>query len=153
MESLEFKYGLDIHFCYNGNLGTLQQKTKDNKRLVYCLLYNKVITKEEYEQLVKEIVTYFQEQIQSVVKNPLYFIDKHLTAQLNHVIVKKMEVDKMTLKEFLSVLNIQVKYRVFDRFNKKRVELKPYREDKETYDRKIYMVFQGYDGTLEIHLY
>ena len=75
MESLEFKYGLDIRFCYNGNLGTLQQKTKDNKRLVYCLLYNKVVTKEEYEQLVKEIVTYFQEQIQSVVKNPLYFID------------------------------------------------------------------------------
>ena len=59
----------------------------------------------------------------------------------------------MTLKEFLSVLNIQVKYRVIDRFNKKIVELKPYREDKETYDRKIYMVFQEYDGTLEIHLY
>ena len=59
----------------------------------------------------------------------------------------------MTLKEFLSVLNIQVKYRVIDRFNKKRVELKPYREDKETYNRKIYMVFQEYDGTLEIHLY
>ena len=59
----------------------------------------------------------------------------------------------MTLKEFLSVLNIQVKYRVIDRFNKKRVELKPYREDKETYDRKIYMVVQGDDGTLEIHLY
>ena len=59
----------------------------------------------------------------------------------------------MTLKEFLSVLNIQVKYRVIDRFNKKRVKLKPYREDKETYDRKIYMVFQRYDGTLEIHLY
>ena len=75
MEGLEFKYGLDIHFCCNGNLGTLQQKTKDNKRLVYCLLYNKVITKEEYEQLVKEIVAYFQEQIQSVMKNPLYFID------------------------------------------------------------------------------
>ena len=75
MESLEFKYKLDIHFCYNGNLETLQQKTKDNKRLAYCLLYNKVITKEEYEQLIKEIVTYFQEQIQSVIKNPLYFID------------------------------------------------------------------------------
>ena len=59
----------------------------------------------------------------------------------------------MTLKEFLSVLNIQVKYRVIDRFNKKRVELKPYREDKEIYNRKIYMVFQGYDGTLEIYLY
>ena len=59
----------------------------------------------------------------------------------------------MTLKEFLSVLNIQVNYRVIDRFNKKRVELKPYREDKETYDRKIYMVFQGHDGILEIHLY
>ena len=59
----------------------------------------------------------------------------------------------MTLKEFLSVLNIQVEYRVIDRFNKKRVELKPYREDKETYDRKIYMVFQEHDGTLEIYLY
>ena len=59
----------------------------------------------------------------------------------------------MTLKEFLSVLNIQVKYRVIDRFNKKRVELKPYREEKETYNRKMYMVCQGYDGTLEIHLY
>ena len=35
MESLEFKYALDIHFCYNGNLGTLQQKTKDNKRLAF----------------------------------------------------------------------------------------------------------------------
>ena len=59
----------------------------------------------------------------------------------------------MTLKEFLSVLNIQVKYRVIDRFNKKRVETKPYREAKETYHRKIYTVLQGYEGTLEIHLY
>ena len=59
----------------------------------------------------------------------------------------------MTLKEFLSVLNIQVKYRVIDRFNKKRVKLKPYREYKETYNRKIYMVYQENDGTLEIHLY
>jgi hypothetical protein len=76
-----------------------------------------------------------------------------LTIQLNYVIVKKTEVKEMTLKEFLSVLNIQVKYRVIDRFNKKRVELKPYREDKETYNRKIYMVYQENDGTLEIHLY
>ena len=78
MESLEFKYGLDIHFCYgyyNKNLGILQQKAKDNKKLADCLLYNKVITKEEYEQLVKEIVTYFQAQIQSVMKNPLSFIN------------------------------------------------------------------------------
>ena len=59
----------------------------------------------------------------------------------------------MTLKEFLSVLNVQVKYRVIDRFNKKRVELKSYREDKETYNRKIYMVFQSDDGTLEIYLF
>ena len=59
----------------------------------------------------------------------------------------------MTLKEFLSVLNIQVNYRVIDRFNKKRVELKPYQEDKETYNRKIYMVFQLDDGTLEIYLF
>ena len=59
----------------------------------------------------------------------------------------------MTLKDFLSVLNIQVKYHVIDRFNKKKIDLKPYREDKETYNRKIYMVYQEHDGTLEIHLY
>ena len=59
----------------------------------------------------------------------------------------------MTLKEFLSVLNIQVKYRVIEKLKKKRIALRPYRGSKETYDRKIYMVFQGYDGTLEIHLY
>ena len=47
----------------------------------------------------------------------------------------------MTLKEFLSVLNIKVKYRVIDRFNKKRVELKPYREDKETYNNGISRVW------------
>ena len=59
----------------------------------------------------------------------------------------------MTLRDFLSVLNMQVKYCVIDKFNKNEIKLKPYREDKETYDRKIYMVFQGCDGTLEIHLY
>ena len=58
----------------------------------------------------------------------------------------------MTLKEFLSVLNIQVKYRVIDRFSKKRDELKSYREDKNTYSRKIYMVYQENNGTLDIHL-
>ena len=59
----------------------------------------------------------------------------------------------MTLKDFLSVLNNQVKYHVIDRFNKKKIDLKSYREDKETYNRKIYMVYQEHDGTLEIHLY
>ena len=49
----------------------------------------------------------------------------------------------MTLKELLSVLNIQVKYRVIDRFNKKRVKLKPYREDKETYYKKFIWCFKG----------
>lgn len=59
----------------------------------------------------------------------------------------------MTLKEFLSVLNIRVKYRVFDKFSRNEIELKPYREDKDTYSRTIYMVYQENNGTLDIHLF
>lgn len=59
----------------------------------------------------------------------------------------------MTLKEFLSVLNIRVKYRVFDKFSRNEIELKSYKEDKDTYNRKIYMVYQENNGTLDIHLF
>lgn len=57
----------------------------------------------------------------------------------------------MTLKSFLSVLNCMVRYRVIDRFTKNDVMICP--KDKETLNRKIYMVFQSDDGILEIYLY
>ena len=57
----------------------------------------------------------------------------------------------MTLKSFLSVLNCMVRYRVIDRFTKNDVMICP--KDKETLNRKIYMVFQSDDSILEIYLY
>lgn len=57
----------------------------------------------------------------------------------------------MTLKEFLTVLNMLVRYRVTDRITKEDIEVSV--KDNETLERKIYMVFQDNDGTLNICLY
>lgn len=59
----------------------------------------------------------------------------------------------MTLQDLLQILNTSVKYKVFDRLNQVEIELKPYRKDRDTYKRPVYMVFQQDDGTLDIHLY
>lgn len=64
---------LDIQFLYNGNLGTLQQKTIDNKMMCNSLLQWNVITYEEYTEALKAICDYFSEQIQKVAKNPLHY--------------------------------------------------------------------------------
>lgn len=57
----------------------------------------------------------------------------------------------MTLKEFLGIINMQVRYRVTDRMTRESVKISA--KDKETLKRKIYMVFQDKDGTLNICLY
>ena len=57
----------------------------------------------------------------------------------------------MTLKEFLGIINMQVRYRVTDRMTRESVKVLA--KDKETLKRKIYMVFQDVDGTLNICLY
>ena len=57
----------------------------------------------------------------------------------------------MTLKEFLNIINMQVRYRVTDRMTREAVKVSV--KDKETLKRKIYMVFQDEDGTLNICLY
>lgn len=57
----------------------------------------------------------------------------------------------MTLKEFLSVINMQVSYRVTDRMTRESVKVSA--KDKETMNRRIYMVFQDVDGVLNICLY
>lgn len=60
----------------------------------------------------------------------------------------------MELKEFLNVLNMLVKYKVTDRNTRKDVILQENgRPIKEVMQRKIYMVFQEADGTLNITLY
>lgn len=58
----------------------------------------------------------------------------------------------MTLRDFFSVLNFRVKYKVIDRFTHESIEFDS-KIDKKIFDRKIYMVFQSDDGTLEIYLF
>lgn len=57
----------------------------------------------------------------------------------------------MTLKEFLGIINMQVRYKVTDRMTREAIKVSA--KDKETLKRKIYMVFQDEDGTLNICLY
>ena len=66
---------IDIRFSYNGNLGVLQQKTKDNKSFCNRLLQNKVISIDEYKQVMQEIHEYFITEINKVLANPISYID------------------------------------------------------------------------------
>ena len=66
----------DIEFSYNGNLGTLQQKTKDNLKFAEKLEYLEIITPEEYKELYILITDYFKKQLNKVISNPAeYYIN------------------------------------------------------------------------------
>lgn len=60
----------------------------------------------------------------------------------------------MIVKDFLNVLNMQVKYKVTDRRTKEELKLTldNGRVNHETIDRNVYMVFQE-DDTLNITVY
>lgn len=60
----------------------------------------------------------------------------------------------MTVKDFLNVLNMRVKYKVTDRRTKEELKLSldNGRRNHEALDRNIYMVFQEND-TLNITVY
>ena len=64
---------LSIKFSYNGDLGILQQKTKDNIETCGKLAQWEIITYEEYQEVIKVINNYFLEQIQKVAENPLFY--------------------------------------------------------------------------------
>lgn len=57
----------------------------------------------------------------------------------------------MTLKEFLGIINMSVRYRVTDKMTRETIKVSA--KDKETLKRKIYMVFRDEDGTLNICLH
>ena len=66
----------DIEFSYNGNLGILQQKTKDNLKFAEKLEYLEVITTDEYKELYMLITDYFKKQLNKVINNPAeYYIN------------------------------------------------------------------------------
>ena len=60
----------------------------------------------------------------------------------------------MTLRNFLEVLNLKVRYNVIDRFTREVFDFShcDFKKYHQLLDREIYMVFQSGDGTLEIYL-
>lgn len=66
---------INIEFSYNGNLGTLQQKTIDNEIFCGRLLQAGIITRDEWRETMKAIGEYFTGEIKKVVENPTFYID------------------------------------------------------------------------------
>ena len=64
----------EIEFSYNGNLGTLQQKTKDNLMLAQKLEQLEIITIEDYKLICEKIMTYFTEQLKRASESAYNFI-------------------------------------------------------------------------------
>ena len=60
----------------------------------------------------------------------------------------------MTLRDFLAVLSLKVRYNVIDRFTREVFDFShcDFKKCHQVLDREIYMVFQSDDGTLEIYL-
>ena len=60
----------------------------------------------------------------------------------------------MTLRNFLTVLNLKVRYNVIDRFTREVFDFShfDFKKYHHLLDREIYMVFQSGDGMLEIYL-
>lgn len=69
------KEALNIRFSYNGDLGTLQQKTKDNLHTIEMLQFINVISSAEAKELRDECKSYFKEQIEIAAKSPNFFIE------------------------------------------------------------------------------
>jgi hypothetical protein len=77
MEKKSF-YGRDIiniRFSYNGDLGILQQKTKDNIETINMLQFVDLIGAKEAGELRKECRLYYQEEIKQAAESPGFFID------------------------------------------------------------------------------
>lgn len=69
-----FEYFYIVDFSYNGNLGVLQQKTKDN--LLELARLNKlgVLSNEKFEELEEKTRNYFTQEIKKVLASPNYYI-------------------------------------------------------------------------------
>ena len=73
LDEIFHKY--EIEFSYNGNLGILQQKTKNNLMLAQKLEYLEIITPEDYKLLCEKITTYFTEQLKKASESIYNFIN------------------------------------------------------------------------------
>lgn len=61
-----------------------------------------------------------------------------------------METNNVRLCDLLNILNCQIKYRVTDKYTREPIKL--LFKDKDILKRNVYMIFQDYDGTLNIVL-
>lgn len=74
IREMELNQLVGIDFCYNGNLGRLQDKTKANFEKADMLLSIGHIDKGTHTELKAEILAYFTKEIESVQKNPAYYL-------------------------------------------------------------------------------
>ena len=66
---------IDIEFCYNGELGQLQQRTADNLRFIDMLYRNNQINHEEWRAGREVICGYFEQEIKKVLECPISYIE------------------------------------------------------------------------------
>jgi hypothetical protein len=64
---------IDIRFAYNGDLGKLQQKTKDNIETIKMLSCFDIIDSKEAVELKDECISFFQEELKRAAEYPLRF--------------------------------------------------------------------------------
>lgn len=70
-------YGRDIItvcFTHGGDLGVLQQKTKDNIETIKMLNCFDIIDTKEAEELKEECMLYFQEELKKAAERPWHFL-------------------------------------------------------------------------------
>lgn len=66
---------ITVCFDYNGDLGVLQQKTKDNLETINRLQFEHVISYEDAKEVREDCKNYFKEEIQKVLDSLVRFID------------------------------------------------------------------------------
>lgn len=66
---------ITVCFEYDGNLGVLQQKTRDNIEAINNLRSCGAISDLEAKELRADCKNYFKEEIQKVLDSPSFFIE------------------------------------------------------------------------------
>lgn len=73
IKNLIWEFNLD--FSYNADLGTLQQHTKDNIKMLHILRRKEIITAEEHEILHNFCYDYFKKAVAKVLEQPYFYLN------------------------------------------------------------------------------
>jgi hypothetical protein len=66
---------ITVCFDYHGDLGVLQQKTRDNIETINNLRHCAAISELEAKEVRADCKNYFKEEIQKVLDSPSFFIE------------------------------------------------------------------------------